>query len=610
MESSGAFSRRQTGVVAINGQSGFVNPTFTDPALSEGAGAADLSIGQEREQLHAAVKKTAETLGIETSVSTYRELALSLIKDCPLKRDLVAFVDAEIPAPQESLVPVDAFVADSGRTDWHTHCPETMELWKNFCEKVNLVSNGQVVTNRMAAPSGPINGRVAMLWHYPTDTSPNQVFSHVMDPDSGTLRVQKIKNGMRRDMKTVDLIPIRAPYKVTGPEWEKTYGEQWPAIHQACVDHAQELLESDRFIFAIGGEVFPSLKHMIKSWGLKLTWLELDVSTKMWEKAPRIYIARDSSKKIQKVIFWTFHGQFSFFNKQAARGAVWDLLYNAGYELAGIPVLNYTYFEWKAGATLQRNWDNLASQVGAITDRDMYNFLFERETEQQKLCTIEDVQKYFPSLLERIPNLLEEIKEAVQNKGYSPLWPILRVFVRADQQKIALTRAEKRHAEPLPEPAPKKAHTAKERAYLQSDTLVNAQKKGHVTKRAQLMSKYDAFIGSFEVRQVEASRFSPTKSTEHARALPRLDAVKQALEEEDFRGVSTKLSLWVTFFSKEYPRGYRWSMDGGPAIPSPDPYQNAVHPAICLLGKSFWRHKAARLAAAGPLDEDDEDDEE
>ena len=46
-----------------------------------------------------------------------------------------------------------------------------MELWKDFCEKFDLVSNGQVVTNRMAAPSGPIGGRVAMLWYYPTDRS-------------------------------------------------------------------------------------------------------------------------------------------------------------------------------------------------------------------------------------------------------------------------------------------------------------------------------------------------------------------------------------------------------------------------------------------------------
>lgn len=189
MEPLKSSSDRKTDAVASNGRTGFINPSPLDPAPS-GVSAADMTLDPESIR-RSCVRSTAQTLGVETSVSTYRDLALSLIKDCQLKRDLVAFVDAPRQAPHESLVPVDDFIADSGRTDWHTHCHDITKTWKDFCERISTISD-KVAINRMAAPSGPTKARASFLWHYPTDTSPNQVFSHVMDPDSPTLKVQSV----------------------------------------------------------------------------------------------------------------------------------------------------------------------------------------------------------------------------------------------------------------------------------------------------------------------------------------------------------------------------------------------------------------------------------
>ncbi|KAM0213510.1 hypothetical protein ACHAPA_003818 [Fusarium lateritium] len=594
-----ASSGRQTFLGANNGQLGFVNPVSPVPVLSEDTGAADMSTDSEGVRLHAAVSKTAQTLGIVgTGVSSYRDLALSLIEDCPLKRDLIAFVDAETEYPQESLVPVDAFAADSGRTDWHTHCPEMMRIWKDFCEKVDIVSEGKVAINRMAAPSGPLKSRATYLWHYPTDFSPNQIFSHVMDPGSASLKVQSIKNGMRSDVKTLDLIPLRVEYnKTKGPQWETIY-TKWPAIHQACVDLTQKLIENDRFIFVIGKESFAEVKKMLTSQRLTLTFLELAVETKMWEKAPRIYVARDSTFKIRKLIFWTFHGQFSFSNKLTKVGAVWDLLYNAGYELAGVPVLNHGYFEWKAGATAARVWNNPTSQVGMITDRDMYNTLMGKEAAEGRVCSVELVLQCFPALTEQDPELVERIKSAAEEKGYSPLYPILQFFQRQEVPKIMATKAAKKRDGPALAPEPKRR------------ALNDGQKRGHTTKRAQLQSKYDALIQSYEVRQVEATRLDPNKPAKYARALPRLDPIKQARADGDFKALSTKLSTWVTFYCSEYPRGLRWSLDGGPAIVQPDPYANQAQPGIRLLETSYFRNKTMRLEAVGPLEKDEVEDED
>ncbi|KAF4991708.1 hypothetical protein FGRMN_7653 [Fusarium graminum] len=589
-------SGRQTFLVANNGRLGFVNPNASVPGLPEGSGAADMSIESEGVRLRAAVSKTAQALGIvATQVPTYRDLAFSLIEESPLKWDLIAFVDAETEPPQESLVPVDAFAADSDRTDWHIHCPEMMRIWKDFCEEVNTAAEGQVAINRMAAPSGPLKSRATFLWHYPTDFSPNQIFSHVMDPGSASLKVQSIKNGMRSDVKTLDLIPIRVEYKKTGPDWEKAY-KKWPAIHQACLNLAHKLMESDRFIFAIGKEVFPELIKMMTSQGLTLTFLELAIETKMWEKTPRIWIARDSNLRIRKVIFWTFHGQFSFANKRGDIGAVWDLLYNTGYELAGVPVLNHGYFEWKAGATATRVLDNPTSQVGKITDRDMYNTLMSKEAEEKVACTVELVLQCFPALIAKDPGLVERIKSAVDEKGYSPLHPILQFFQSQELPKIMATKAAKKRDGPALAPEPKRR------------ALNDGQKRGHATKRAQLLSKYNALMQSYEVRQAEAVRFDANKPSKYARALPRIDSMKATYNEENFRLLSTKLSTWVTFYSSEYPRGLRWSLDGGPAIAQPDPYANQIQPGIRILDVTHFRDKAHRIAAVGPVEENENEE--
>ncbi|KAF5567335.1 hypothetical protein FPHYL_3373 [Fusarium phyllophilum] len=590
-------SGRQTRLVATNGQLGLVRRAPSVPVPPVGAGAADIILDTESARLKEAVGKTARTLGIETSVSSYRALALSVIENCPLKRELIAFVDGETEDPHESLVPIDAFAADKDRPDWHNHCHDTTRLWSDFRTKIASASNGQVAIDEMAAPSGALKSRATFLWHYPTDTSPNKIFSHVMDPGSASLKVQSIKNGMRRDVKTLDLIPIRVSYdQVTGPKSEETYNRQWPAIWQACVDLTKELVKDDRFIFAVGKEVFSTLKGICESLGLTLGYLELDVQTKMWEKSPRIYVARDSAGNIQKVIFWTFHGQYSFANKKANVGAVWDLLYNAGYELAGVPVLNYGYFEWKAGQTANRTWANPTSQVGKITDRDMYNTLMDKENAEHKICSIELVLECFPALIEKDPGLVDRIKSAVSEKGYSPLYPILQFFQAQELPKILATKRSR--------PAPPESPPRKRQA------LNDGQKRGHATKRAQLLSKYDALLNSFEARQVEASRFDPNKPAEHARALPRLDEIKQLRADEDTKRLSTKLSFWVTFYSEEYPRGLRWSLDGGPAIAQPDPFANTTHPGIKLLDTSYFRNKSTRVEACGPLPEDDGEDEE
>lgn len=144
-----------------------------------------ISVAQEARQ-------TAEALKISASPANYRDLGLSLIPESELKQKLVSFVDMAIMPPENSLEPITAFLEDKERSDWHSHDDVLKGEWENFCMTIAEVSHGEVELGEMAAPSGPRRARMTMLWHYPTFTSGNCMLSHVMDPDSPSLKIQEV----------------------------------------------------------------------------------------------------------------------------------------------------------------------------------------------------------------------------------------------------------------------------------------------------------------------------------------------------------------------------------------------------------------------------------
>lgn len=130
-------------------------------------------------------------------------------------------------------------------------------------------------------------------------------------------------------MRTQDLLPTRYKCDRTQsklPEWEKKY-THWPAIQQACFNFNRSLMSDDRFIIVMGEHTFVDIEPMIKERGWELQSISLAIDKRMFNKAPCIYLAVDSSRDVQQVIFHLWHGEYAYHNTDASRGALWDLLW-------------------------------------------------------------------------------------------------------------------------------------------------------------------------------------------------------------------------------------------------------------------------------------------
>lgn len=100
------------------------------------------------------VKLTAEALGIETSAITYKDFLFSLMENSPLKVKVGNFLDAEVPEPEHSLVPIDAFAQKKDRTEWDTHSLAIDEMWEKFQKKVEQIGEGLSTSLPWPSPQG------------------------------------------------------------------------------------------------------------------------------------------------------------------------------------------------------------------------------------------------------------------------------------------------------------------------------------------------------------------------------------------------------------------------------------------------------------------------
>ncbi|KAF5630634.1 hypothetical protein F25303_9868 [Fusarium sp. NRRL 25303] len=330
---------------------------------------ANTDVGQVR-SLQDSVRATAKVLGLETQASTYRDLALGLITPSSLKNKLVAFIDAPHALPDKSLVPVDAFL---GRLNFRG--PNRIEaygstIWASALKKV------------------------AMLWHYPTFTSGNSVYSHVMDPDSPSLWAQQKKMGLDDGIKTLDMFPFRLDYNHdNGPEWEKRF-DNWAALREACLEHVKEIIEDDRLLVVVGDEI--------------------------WQEA----------------------------KCHEERGAIWDLMWNTACEIAGVEIKNPELLTWAATHFLRSSSQDpevAQTRPGSYT---VFMNLRRRQNAEGRLLSAEEIRQYLPALFNRFPELGDLVQQA-SDKGHAALSAVEQHF----NQKSVQTRQDRKNKREAESPA-------------------------------------------------------------------------------------------------------------------------------------------------------------
>ncbi|KAJ4203336.1 hypothetical protein NW767_005453 [Fusarium falciforme] len=147
------------------------------------------------------------------------------------------------------------------------------------------------------------------------------------------------------------------------------------------------------------------------------------IEEEMFGNAPHTLVAMDASGQVRRVIFRSFHGQYAFRNDSLRRGALWDMIYNAACEMAGVEVQKHTFFEYCAMVTQGRADSSLKAMVGNGPNHNMWKALQRRESDGVLLMTIPLLREMFPRLLAKVPTLVADMEDAV-SKGYSPLYTI------------------------------------------------------------------------------------------------------------------------------------------------------------------------------------------
>ncbi|RSM20396.1 hypothetical protein CDV31_000620 [Fusarium ambrosium] len=378
------------------------------------------------------------------------------------------------------------------------------------------------------------------------------------------------------------------------------------SLKQKLLDFlAQPTPPADTSLVPLGEAQFSDTCSILQSQGFSLQHLQVHTEEEMFGKAPHIFVAMDASGRVQRVIFRSFHGQYAFRNDSPRRGAIWDIVYNAACEMAGVEIQKHTFFQFRAIVNQGRTDSTLKAMVGNVTDHNMWKALQRREGDGVLVITIPRLKELFPRLLAKVPSLVADMEDAV-SRGYSPLYAITSHFSRL----TVATKTKRRAAEaPLTkEPPVKKKLSACQSKHLASDKHRAAIDKGNATKKGMLESKYQAFIGSYTVRRLLSNRAKGPLTPEAAKALPRIDRIIAWHDAGNGKRLSTDLCQFVVFRSEDAPFGLPWDMDGCGPVPSPDPYLNTDHPAI-MIGAKARISKEGRVAiSTGALGQNDDEE--
>ncbi|KAL6871588.1 hypothetical protein HDV57DRAFT_316918 [Trichoderma longibrachiatum] len=104
-----------------------------------------------------------------------------------------------------------AFVDDTDRSNWHTHCDDMDSLWNQYLQDIRPLVGDDYDPATLAKPSGAKGAILHIQWHYPTFVTKktNHRFGHVLDPMNPSLKQQACKIGCPLTISVADMVPFR-----------------------------------------------------------------------------------------------------------------------------------------------------------------------------------------------------------------------------------------------------------------------------------------------------------------------------------------------------------------------------------------------------------------
>ena len=539
----------------------------------------------------------ADTFDHKSQYKGWLELLMSSSSaDESLRADINKFIGGldERDFPQ-SLVHIEAFMADNTRKSWHTHCPHMDEDWHRLIEKIHKILP-ELRENEFTKPSGKNMARMAtsMLvlktvfndyqanlnciagakgsrgscqMNYPSKNSAHLVNCHVVDPTNPSFNLQRGKmQGGPRQISTRDTIPIRnEACRSAECHWARRFGEEnWRQLEELLVNFSYEHIKLSPINIILGETSFRTFLPKLLGDPLIISeqvYLNFDQKN-LWRQKPSFTVIWDkASMKISNLIFYAFHPSRFFYSHPIFTGIYNDLIWNAFCELSGLGSWDVSYFV------------RLSAQQhdhGMIRDHLMRLFAYRaREKKTGQIFPAETIEMLFPCFLKLAP---KEIQKAKKNNT-SILHEIVTVIAakgRASQEAAGNVHCRNSLAV-------RRASGFKElergRATQSAAGWLSLKRGGDTHRAAGYPGlKNGRATKSAMAQDIRNAKFEALRRSVHYRKILKADKIRKAQFQEhstSYKGVPTRgfLRRQAYWYDRDKClNGLRYDGDGGPEL--------------------------------------------
>ncbi|KAJ5628632.1 hypothetical protein N7490_010860 [Penicillium lividum] len=479
-----------------------------------------------------------------------------------------------------------------GTRAWPSQDAKVDQQWQTLVKNLEDLSEKKIVGRTLTKPTGRWNAPLAIIWNYPSWTTPNINWAQVLDCSNPCVGMQYAKLGPNPQIRTQNRIPVRANYKDGGISWGNIF-PNWDQMEKKCLEFCRWLNSKSRVLLLIGKENATIPRHHLIEMNGSLECVSVPlhshISVKLYGQIPQLEILRNcETKAIQHIVLSSFHTQTFLDEVPLSIRAYHDILWNGACALADIPVPRPRYF-LRHGSWFRRKLDRRrewSPVKRAITLRAA-------EKKNGVLLTKCAVTWAFEKTLERNSSFV-----LVADKNSSYVGAILRMFIakawlkqstetwRASNQAglmfntsisnlLKASSIEKRLAS-----SKAKRQTESWRSSEAAQKMAIGQRKACRAPRKYNAwgVRLDAFFRTKQVQDRLASE--PTKLP-----LYQLHSRERLmnLREDTSNRVKSYFKAHVIWWSESHPKGLHYIGDGCPA--SDDfSYDEKEHPAVKLHG--------------------------
>ncbi|KAG8162142.1 hypothetical protein KVR01_007907 [Diaporthe batatas] len=437
------------------------------------------------------------------------------------------------------------------------------DTWLSECRELGVPDD---TLNNASKISGPARGNLHIIWHYPTYNVSRSMFGFTADPKNPCINFQNRKIGPNPRVCTNDIIPIRANYprsQSNGVQWTSIIPNSAQVLSRSA-DLTIGLLNMARVAILVGQETYEIVKTRLESDPSKeihQLYLPINVFNVFGEKPHVLAILCKATQQIENLFFISFHTQAFFYIHNPLIGVYFDFIWNAACAIANIPVISHDIFYQTVSSRQVR--DKVTEKYGQLALAIMYRGM----EKNNRVYLPEGIAEQI--FHRTISSNIDWWAANSPNKGaFTVVQLILKLFsdkANSTSRRLGFPNLAKGRDT-------QRAggwQSLKKATEAQRESGFNNQKKaqavGHVSQSAQKVARLQAFLDTYQVRQL----LSKPKSTLTSKELSTVESLQDISDCVQTRETTPKcrkfINTHVIFWLKKNPFGLRFKGDNAPA---------------------------------------------